>query len=41
MLSEAKSRKRSASGEIEMIQQFLGHASLESTQIYTHIINEL
>lgn len=27
--------------EIEMIQKFLGHASLESTQIYTHIINEL
>lgn len=27
--------------EIEMIQQFLGHASLESTQIYTHILNEL
>ena len=26
---------------IEMIQQFLGHASLESTQIYTHILNEL
>lgn len=27
--------------EIEMIQKFLGHASLESTQIYTHIANEL
>ena len=27
--------------EIEMIQKFLGHSSLESTQIYTHIINEL
>jgi len=27
--------------EIEMIQKFLGHASLESTQIYTHILNEL
>lgn len=27
--------------EIEMIQKFLGHTSLESTQIYTHIINEL
>lgn len=26
--------------EIEMIQQFLGHASLESTQIYTHLANE-
>lgn len=26
--------------EIEMIQQFLGHQSLESTQIYTHIVNE-
>lgn len=26
--------------EIELIQQFLGHASLETTQIYTHIINE-
>jgi len=26
--------------DIEMIQQFLGHASLESTQIYTHITNE-
>lgn len=27
--------------EIEMIQKFLGHASLESTQIYTHLANEL
>lgn len=27
--------------EIEMIQKFLGHSSLESTQIYTHILNEL
>jgi len=27
--------------EIEMIQQFLGHATLESTQIYTHILNEV
>jgi len=27
--------------DIEMIQQFLGHSSLESTQIYTHILNEL
>ena len=26
--------------EIEMIQKFLGHASLECTQIYTHILNE-
>lgn len=26
--------------EIELIQKFLGHSSLESTQIYTHIINE-
>ena len=26
--------------EIEMIQKFLGHASLESTQIYTHLANE-
>jgi integrase/recombinase XerD len=26
--------------DIEMIQQFLGHATLESTQIYTHILNE-
>jgi len=25
---------------IEMIQQFLGHQSLESTQIYTHLANE-
>jgi len=27
--------------DIEQIKKFLGHASLESTQIYTHIINEL
>lgn len=27
--------------EIEMIQKFLGHASLGSTQLYTHILNEL
>jgi site-specific recombinase XerD len=27
--------------EIEMIQKLLGHASLESTQLYTHILNEL
>ncbi|HPJ43819.1 MAG TPA: tyrosine-type recombinase/integrase [Spirochaetota bacterium] len=26
--------------EIELIQKFLGHASLESTQIYTHLSNE-
>ena len=26
--------------DIEMIQQFLGHESLESTQIYTHLKNE-
>jgi len=26
--------------EIEMIQKFLGHQSLESTQIYTHLVNE-
>ncbi|MBD3182973.1 tyrosine-type recombinase/integrase [Candidatus Poribacteria bacterium] len=26
--------------QIEMIQQFLGHESLESTQIYTHLDNE-
>lgn len=26
--------------QIEMIQQFLGHQSLESTQIYTHLVNE-
>jgi integrase/recombinase XerD len=27
--------------EIEMIQQFLGHATLETTQLYTHLANEL
>jgi len=27
--------------EIEQIKKFLGHASLESTQLYTHIVNEL
>jgi integrase/recombinase XerD len=27
--------------QIEMIQQFLGHQSLESTQIYTHLSGEL
>jgi site-specific recombinase XerD len=27
--------------EIEMIQQFLGHASLETTQLYIHLLNEL
>jgi len=26
--------------ELEKIKQFLGHSSLESTQIYTHIIHE-
>jgi len=26
--------------QIEMIQKFLGHQSLESTQVYTHILNE-
>ena len=26
--------------EIEMIQKFLGHSSLETTQLYTHIVNE-
>jgi integrase/recombinase XerD len=26
--------------ELEAIGRFLGHASLASTQIYTHIINE-
>lgn len=26
---------------LEQIAQFLGHSSLESTQIYTHIVNEL
>jgi integrase/recombinase XerD len=27
--------------DIEMIQQFLGHATMETTQIYTHILNEI
>lgn len=27
--------------DIEQIKKFLGHSSLESTQLYTHIINEL
>jgi len=27
--------------DIEMIQQFLGHASMESTQLYTHLLHEL
>jgi site-specific recombinase XerD len=27
--------------QLEHIQRFLGHSSLESTQIYTHIINGL
>jgi len=27
--------------DIEMIQQFLGHVSLETTQIYTQILNEI
>jgi integrase/recombinase XerD len=27
--------------DIEQIRKFLGHASLESTQIYTHIMNEV
>lgn len=27
--------------DMEQIKKFLGHASLESTQIYTHIVNEL
>jgi integrase/recombinase XerD len=26
--------------DMEHIKKFLGHSSLESTQIYTHIINE-
>ena len=31
----------SAGMEIEAISQLLGHTSLESTQIYTHLLNEL
>lgn len=27
--------------KLERIQQFLGHADLDSTQIYTHLVNEL
>lgn len=27
--------------DIEMIQQFLGHATLETTQLYTYLLNEL
>jgi integrase/recombinase XerD len=27
--------------DIEMIQQFLGHATMETTQLYTHILNEI
>jgi len=27
--------------ELELISKFLGHSTLESTQIYTHIVNEL
>ena len=26
--------------KLEQIQRFLGHSSLESTQIYTHILDE-
>jgi site-specific recombinase XerD len=26
--------------KLERIQQFLGHSSIDSTQIYTHLINE-
>jgi len=26
---------------IQSISQFLGHSSLESTQIYTHLVNQL
>ena len=36
MLGKSPERDR----EIEMIQQFLGHQSLESTQIYTHLTGE-
>jgi integrase/recombinase XerD len=27
--------------ELEEVKQFLGHSSLETTQIYTHIANEI
>jgi integrase/recombinase XerD len=27
--------------KLERIQQFLGHGTLDSTQIYTHLVNEL
>jgi site-specific recombinase XerD len=40
MLSEAKSRKRSASGKLEYISRFLGHKSLETTQKYTHLAKD-
>lgn len=31
-----------ASGmKLERIQQFLGHGDLDSTQIYTHLVNDL
>ena len=26
--------------KLERIQQFLGHGNLDSTQIYTHLVNE-
>ena len=26
--------------ELEMISRFLGHSSLESTQIYTHLVDD-